>query len=104
MNKSANHIVRRTPGSLRPGKTKWARIDALSDAKVEAAARADPDAAPTDVAFWKTARLVMPEGKVPVTFRMDREVLAWFKAQGSRYQTRMNAVLRAYVEARKRSG
>jgi uncharacterized protein (DUF4415 family) len=46
----------------------------------------------------------MPEGKVPVTFRMDREVLAWFKAQGSRYQTRMNAVLRAYVEARKRSG
>jgi hypothetical protein len=31
-------------------------------------------------------------------------VLAWFRGQGPGYQTRMNAVLRAYVEARKRAG
>jgi uncharacterized protein (DUF4415 family) len=36
--------------------------------------------------------------------RIDEDVLAWFRGQGPGYQTRMNAVLRAYVEARKRAG
>ena len=36
--------------------------------------------------------------------RIDEDVLAWFRAQGPGYQTRMNAVLRAYVEAHKREG
>ena len=36
--------------------------------------------------------------KQQVTLRLDREVLDWFRAQGRGYQTRMNAVLRAFVE------
>jgi uncharacterized protein (DUF4415 family) len=36
--------------------------------------------------------------------RIDEDVLAWFRAQGPGYQTRMNAVLRAYVDAQKRGG
>jgi uncharacterized protein (DUF4415 family) len=36
--------------------------------------------------------------------RLDEDVLAWFRAHGPGYQTHMNAVLRAYVEARKRAG
>ena len=48
--------------------------------------------------FVKAARLLMPEKTTPVTMRVDRKVLGFFKAQGPGYQTRINAVLRAYVE------
>ena len=46
--------------------------------------------------------MVFPEGrKRQLTLRLDADVLAWFKAQGKGYQTRMNAVLRAFYEARR---
>ena len=51
---------------------------------------------------WPKARLVIPEAKTPVSIRLDPEVLAFFKAQGRGYQTRINAVLRAYMEAQRR--
>lgn len=53
-----------------------------------------------DAAFLTTARVVIPPGKKQVTIRLDRDVLAWLKAQGRGYQTRINAILRAYYEAR----
>ena len=34
-----------------------------------------------------------------VSLRLDQDVLEWFKAQGSGYQTRINAVLRAFRDA-----
>ena len=37
--------------------------------------------------------------KALISLRVDADVLAWFKAQGVGYQTRMNAVLRAFKEA-----
>jgi uncharacterized protein (DUF4415 family) len=37
--------------------------------------------------------------KASVSLRIDADVLAWFKAQGPGYQTRMNAVLRAFKDA-----
>jgi uncharacterized protein (DUF4415 family) len=47
----------------------------------------------------------MPEPKTTVTIRLDREVLNWFKREGRGYQTRINALLRAYMEAqRQRAG
>lgn len=50
--------------------------------------------------FWKSAKVVHPDGnKERLTVRFDRDVVAWFKAQGRGYQTRMNAVLRSYYEA-----
>jgi uncharacterized protein (DUF4415 family) len=48
---------------------------------------------PTD--FWDTAVAVLPQAKVPLSLRVDRDVLAWFRQTGSRYQSRMNAVLRS---------
>jgi uncharacterized protein (DUF4415 family) len=54
-----------------------------------------------DEAFFRNARLVMPVGKRQVTLRIDADVLDWFRAQGKGYQSRMNAVLRAYAAARK---
>lgn len=60
-----------------------------------------PEAPPLDSGFWKRARIVMPPGKTSVHLRVDSDVFAWFKKQGAGHLTRMNAVLRSYVEARK---
>jgi len=53
--------------------------------------------------FWSSARVVMPGGKTSVHLRLDSDVVDWFKANGKGHLTRMNAVLRAYVEAQKHS-
>jgi uncharacterized protein (DUF4415 family) len=94
---SARRIVSPSPGR---GKTDWERVRSLTDKEIEDSVRSDPDVAPIlDEEWFRTARLVMPQRKVPVSIRVDREVLEWFKAQGTRYQSRMNAVLKAYVSA-----
>jgi uncharacterized protein (DUF4415 family) len=90
---------------LPPSRTDWVAVDALTDQEIEAAVQDDPDAAPIlGEEFWREAEVVMPEAKTPVSIRLDRDVLDWFKAQGGRYQTRINAVLRSYVEAHKKAG
>lgn len=40
--------------------------------------------------------------KVQLTIRIDREVLEWFRGQGHGYHTRINTLLRAYMEAHKK--
>ncbi len=52
--------------------------------------------------FWAGAELVLPRTKESVHLRVDADVLAFFKAHGRGHLTRMNAVLKAYVEAHKR--
>ena len=42
--------------------------------------------------------------KEPISIRLDPDVLHWFRSKGARYQTRINAVLRSYVNAMKRKG
>jgi uncharacterized protein (DUF4415 family) len=102
---SAKRIVKRTPGSRRRGKTDWARVDALSDREIESAVKSDPDAAPMlDKEWFRNAKVVLPEPKVPISLRMDREVVEWFNARSRRYQSRINAVLKAYVEAHRKAG
>jgi uncharacterized protein (DUF4415 family) len=102
---SAKRIVKRTARSRRHGKTDWARVDALSNREIENAVKSDPDAAPIlDKEWFRKAKVVLPERKVPISLRMDREVLEWFKARGRRYQSRINAVLKAYVEAHRKAG
>jgi len=71
----------------------------MSDADVRAAIASDPDIKATDENFWKTAIVVMPRPKKIVTMRLDADVFDWFKKQGDGHLTRMNAVLRSYVEA-----
>jgi uncharacterized protein (DUF4415 family) len=62
-----------------------------------------PEAESLGADFWSSASVVMPGGKTSVHLRLDSEVVDWFKANGKGHLTRMNAVLRAYVEAQKHS-
>lgn len=102
---SEKNIVRRSLSDRRPGKTDWARVDALTDADIEKAVAEDPDAAPLlDEEWFRTAEVVLPEPKAPISIRLDREVLDWFKAQGPGYQSRINAVLSAYMKAHRKAG
>lgn len=98
-------LVEQPDGSYRlaEGRTDWARLDAMTDEEITAAASSDPDAQPLpdDEEWWK-ARLVA--GKAQVTIRLDQDILNWFKAQGPGYQTRINAVLRQYKEAHAHKG
>ena len=57
------------------------------------------DIPPVDRAVFKKMVIRMPEKKAALSIRLDPSVLAWFRKQGRGYQTRINAVLRSYVEA-----
>ena len=61
-----------------------------------------PEAESLGAEFWKSARVVMPSGKTSVHLRLDSDIVEWFKANGKGHLTRMNSVLRAYVETQKR--
>ena len=42
-------------------KTDWERVKTMAEAEIDAAAASDPDAQPTDEAFWKDGKIVIPE-------------------------------------------
>lgn len=91
--------VKHTGKALRERQsTNWDRVQTLSDTEVLKRRRADPDAVTTDAAFWKKARIVLPQPKQTVTIRLDADLLAWLRSQKG-YQTRVNAALRGWMEA-----
>ena len=78
--------------------TNWGKLGRMSAAAIRKGIAADPDANATDEDFWKSARVVMPTPKEIVTMRLDADLLRWFRQQRG-YQTRINAILRAYMQA-----
>ena len=91
-------------GSLVPLKdrTDWARLARMTDAEIEAVAQSGEDTPMTDEE-WARGAIKSPD-KVAVGLRLDGDVLRWFKARGKGYQTRINAVLRRYMEAQRKAG
>jgi uncharacterized protein (DUF4415 family) len=83
-------------------RSNWARVDALTEAELEAAIADDPDWKDVPADWYKDAIPVTPGPKKLLSLRLDPDVVDWFRAQGPRYQTRMNAVLRAYMRARQK--
>jgi uncharacterized protein (DUF4415 family) len=82
--------------------TDWARVDALTDEDIVATIKDDPDAAPElDAGWFSSATLVMPRPKEQISIRLDRDVLEHFRRY-PRYQTRINAILRAAMEHEKK--
>ncbi len=96
--RSWSDLVNRQPTDEQ--KARLAALEAMSDEEVERRVAEDPDAMPFDEAFWATAELVRP--KIPVSIRLDPEIIAYFKAAGPGYQSRINAVLANYVQAKQR--
>ena len=81
-----------------PDQTDWKRLRSLTEEEIEAAARADPEWEGLLDIDWSKAQLVMPRRKEAISIRLDEDVLAFFKTLGSGYQTRINAVLRHFME------
>jgi uncharacterized protein (DUF4415 family) len=74
----------------------------MTDADIRRTSPAELDGLPTS--FWDEAEVVIPIGKRAISLRLDEDVLEWFRRSGPRYQTRMNAVLRLYVERMRKHG
>ncbi len=70
------------------------RLEAMTDEEIDTS-----DIPELDASFFKDAKVVMPPEKKHVSIRLDADVLEWMKSQGKGYQSRINAVLRAYYEA-----
>lgn len=96
---SEKHITKRSAEKQKPGKTEFARIRTLTDQEIASAAADDADTAPLDI-DWSRAEPVYPVKKNPVSIRLDEDIIAYFKRTGRGYQTRINAVLRSYMEHR----
>jgi len=79
-------------------RTNWKRFRSLTDSQIRVGLRKDPEVHPTDEAFWAEAKVVMPRSKKTVTIRLDADLLDWFRSNPG-YQTRINAILRAYMNA-----
>lgn len=97
-----SNIVKRTLDLKKPPRLsaeQKARLDAVASMPDE---QIDYSDAPgLQDAVWIKAAAELPHTKQQITLRLDAEVLAFFKDSGKRYQSRINAVLRAYVEAHK---
>lgn len=78
--------------------TDWAKVDAMTEEELEASISADPDDIHEEI-DWTKGFSGLPPFKKHINIRVDADVLDWFKATGRGYQTRMNNVLRAYVES-----
>ncbi len=95
-------LKRISSSALKEHQTDWARVDALTVEDIAAAIRDDPDAAPElDEEWFAGATLVMPKPKGQISIRLDADVLEHFRKY-PRYQTRINAILRAAMEHEKK--
>lgn len=81
-------------------RTDWKRLRSMTDTRVRAGIVQDPDINPTDAGFWERAKVVLPRPKKIVTMRLDADLLDWFRRTRG-YQTHINAILRAYMNARR---
>ena len=81
------------------GLTDWAALDRLTDEAIAERVAGDPDAGPLNL-DWAAGEAVIPARKGAISIRLDRDLVDHFKRDGAGYQSRINAVLRAYVEAR----
>ncbi len=70
----------------------------MTDKEIETQMRDDPDWKDFMDIDWSKATIVYPQPKNAVSIRLDSDVLDFFKASGKGYQTRINAVLRHFMQ------
>mgnify|MGYP003622962636 CR=1 FL=1 len=79
----------------------WAAAEAMSQAEVDRLA--EEEDGPLPVGWERTVEVGLPRAKEAVHIRLDADVLAWFRAIGPGYQTRINAVLQSFVKEKRRA-
>jgi len=90
------------PATSRKSRTDWKRVDALQDRAIDFSDT--PELTPE-----MFARAIIRRGLKPIprkrqlTIRLDSDVFEWYRGQGPGYQTRINALLRAYMRERERA-
>jgi len=86
------------PRSRREGRTDWKRVKAMKQSEVERLA--DEEEGKLPKGWEKKVVLGIPAPKKDIHIRLDADIVDWFKSRGKGYQTRINAVLRAFVQLR----
>ena len=81
-------------------RTDFARIDAMTEVGLEQAIADDPDWQGIPKDWHHGAEAVMPRHKVPISIRLDADLVEFFRGQGRGWQTKVNAILRAYANAK----
>jgi len=76
-------------------KTDWDRLDSMKDEDIDYS-----DIPELGEDFFKNAVVVMPQNKITITIRLDKDVLEWLKLTEPKYQTSINAILRSYMKAK----
>ncbi len=89
--------MRKTPSR---GRADFARMDRMTEEEIMRTSPPELADLPDD--FFDSAVFVPPPAKQPISLRVDEDILEWFKSNGPRYQSRMNAVLRAYMTAKRK--
>ena len=87
------------------GQTDWAALDATTEEDIARQIAEDPEDPANDPAYpddLEKFPIVYPPRKERITVRLDADILDWLKAQGPGYQTRLNAILRGYMEHARR--
>jgi len=89
------------------GQTNWAFVDATTEEDIARQIAEDPDDPANDPDYPDDPvkfPVVYPPPKERITVRLDKDVLDWLRAQGPGYQTRLNAILRGYMEHTRKAG
>jgi uncharacterized protein (DUF4415 family) len=85
-----------------PGKTDWAKFDATTEEDIERQIAEDPDLQGFDDIDWSKAEWINAPAKHPISIRLDADILDFFKSKGNGYQSRINRVLRHYMDSMKK--
>jgi uncharacterized protein (DUF4415 family) len=91
---------RRARGESR---TDLARVRAKTAKELDRDIASDPDFKDVPKDWYKNAEAVTSTPKKLLSLRLDSDVVLWFKQRGPGYQTRINAVLRTYMQQKKRA-
>lgn len=76
--------------------TDWELVRSIPDEAIDTS-----DIPELDSSFFENAQVRLPKRKMPITIRLDVDVLEWYRSLGKGYQTRINAILRMYMEAQR---
>jgi len=91
----------RKSATSKKSRTDWNRVDALKDGEIDFSDT--PELTPEMFARAVVRRgLQAVSRNAQLTIRIDRDVLEWYRRQGPGYQTRINTLLRAYMQERQK--